>query len=245
MKRTLLCFFAIACAFVSPAHSQTHFERDTIATQAGDLTITFIGHGTLMFSFGGKTIHVDPWSKLADYRELPKGDLVLITHDHFDHFDRDALKKVSNERTVVILTRECAKQGAKGTIMKNGDIKTIAGITVEAVPAYNIANKRPDGQPFHPKGAGNGYLLTFADKKVYVAGDTENTPEMKKLRGVDIAFLPMNIPYTMTPEMVADAAAALMPRILYPYHYGDTDTARLVKLLAAYPSIEVRIRTMH
>ena len=114
----------------------------------------------------------------------------------------------------------------------------------DAVPAYNLVHKRESGEPFHPKGQGNGYVITFGDKRVYVAGDTENTPEMKALKNIDIAFLPMNLPYTMTPEMVADAARAFKPKILYPYHFGKTDTARLVALLQDQPEIEVRIRKM-
>ena len=118
------------------------------------------------------------------------------------------------------------------------------GITVTVVPAYNLVHRRDNGQPFHPRGAGNGYLLDFGDTRLYVAGDTENTPEMAALKDVDIAFLPMNLPYTMTPEMVADAARSFRPRILYPYHYGDTDPQRLVELLRDRPDIEVRIRPM-
>jgi L-ascorbate metabolism protein UlaG (beta-lactamase superfamily) len=128
--------------------------------------------------------------------------------------------------------------------MKNGDVQTIAGLTIEAVPAYNLVHMRSSGVPFHPKGVGNGYVITFGDKRVYVAGDTENVPEMKNLERIDIAFLPMNLPYTMTPEMVADAAKAFKPKILYPYHYGKTDTSQLVKLLRDYVEIEVRIRRM-
>jgi L-ascorbate metabolism protein UlaG (beta-lactamase superfamily) len=138
-----------------------------------------------------------------------------------------------------------SERGGAGVVMRNGDVKTIGDITIEAVPAYNIKHKRPDGKPFHPKGEGNGYRIACGGTSVYVAGDTENTPDMKKLRGIDIAFLPMNLPYTMTPEMVADAAAALRPAILYPYHFGDTDTAKLVALLKAHPEIDVRIRRMN
>ena len=112
------------------------------------------------------------------------------------------------------------------------------------VLAYNIVHKRDTGQPFHPKGVGNGYIITFGDKRVYVAGDTENVPEMKGLKSIDIAFLPMNLPYTMTPEMVADAAKAFKPKILYPYHFGETDTSKVVSLLKGTPEIEVRIRNM-
>jgi L-ascorbate metabolism protein UlaG (beta-lactamase superfamily) len=115
---------------------------------------------------------------------------------------------------------------------------------VIAVPAYNLVHERSPGVPFHPKGHGNGYVLTFADKRVYVAGDTENVPEMKTLAGVDIAFLPMNLPYTMTPEMAADAARMIRPKILYPYHFGETDTSPIVELLQDQKETEVRIRQM-
>jgi L-ascorbate metabolism protein UlaG (beta-lactamase superfamily) len=243
LDKTLFAF-AILLALSGVSSAGAAFESDVIATSGGNLTITFIGHGTLMFSYLGKTIHVDPWSKLADYSKLPKADIVLITHDHPDHLDPAALALITGDSTTTILTRACRDKGIEGTVMNAGDTMTVSGITIEAVPAYNIVNKRPDGRPYHPKGAGNGYILTFGGTRVYVAGDTENTPEMKKLRGIDIAFLPMNLPYTMTPEMVADAALAFKPKILYPYHFGDTDTSRLVKLLAGHPEIEVRIRKM-
>ena len=128
--------------------------------------------------------------------------------------------------------------------MKNGDQKTIMGIPIVAVAAYNLVHKRENGEFYHPKGEGNGYVLTFGDTRVYIAGDTENTPEMKALQGIDYAFLPMNLPYTMTPEMVADAVEAFKPKVLYPYHYGDTDVSRLVQLLAGNEDTEVRIRKM-
>ena len=222
----------------------TQFEKDVIQTSAGDLEITFLGHGTLMLAFEGKIIHVDPFGRVADYAQLPKADLVLITHEHGDHMDLDALAHVRTGQTAVVLTETCAEQVEGGIVMRNGDTRTVEGVTIEAVPAYNIVNKRPNGQPFHPKGIGNGYILTFGDTRVYVAGDSENTPEMKALRDIDCAFLPMNLPYTMTPEMVADVAKAMQPKILYPYHYGDTDTSKLVALLKEQPGIEVRIRKL-
>ena len=129
-------------------------------------------------------------------------------------------------------------------MLKNGDVRTVDGLKIEAVPAYNLVNKRPDGKPFHPKGEGNGYVLTFGDKTVYVAGDTEDIPEMTQLKDIDVAFLPMNLPYTMTPEMAAAAARASMPKVVYPYHFGETDTGRLVSLLKDTPAIEVRVRKM-
>jgi L-ascorbate metabolism protein UlaG (beta-lactamase superfamily) len=224
--------------------AQERFERDVIPTSAGDLEITFLGHGTLMMTFGGKIIHVDPFSHVADYSKLPKADLVLITHEHRDHLDPDALAGVRTAETDVVLTETCAAQVEGGIVMRNGDVRTVQGVTIEAVPAYNVVHKREGGQPFHPQGAGNGYVVTFGDKRVYVAGDTEDIPEMKELRDIDCAFLPMNLPYTMTPEMVADAAKAMRPRILYPYHFGDTDTSELVDLLEGQEGIEVRIRRM-
>ncbi len=223
---------------------QEQFETDVIQTSAGDLKITFLGHGTLMLTFNGWNIHVDPFSRVADYSKLPKADVILITHEHHDHLDLKALASVRTEKTEVVLTETCAKQVEGGIVMQNGDVHTVNGVTIEAVPAYNLIHKRENGQPFHPKGVGNGYVMTFGDKRVYVAGDTENIPEMKKLEGIDCAFLPMNLPYTMTPEMVADAAKAFQPKILYPYHYGNTDTSKLLELLREQKGIEVRIRKM-
>ncbi len=244
VMRTACVFALFSLVFAVPAVGGDSFEKDVVPTSGGDLEITFIGHGTLMFAFGGKVIHVDPFSRVADYASLPKADVVLITHQHPDHLDLEALKPIRTEKTVVILTEKCAEQVKGGIAMKNGDVRTVEGIKVEAVPAYNLVHKRDGGEPYHPKGEGNGYVLTFGDKRVYVAGDTENTPEMKALKAIDVAFLPMNLPYTMTPEMVADAAKAFKPKVLYPYHYGETDTAKLVGLLKDTPNIEIRIRKL-
>ena len=226
------------------ANAQTHFETDNITTSNGDLKITFIGHASLIFTFNGKVIHVDPDGGLADYSTLPKADIVLITHEHSDHFDLSAIKILRTNQTKLVLTETCARKISGGIVMKNGDVQIIQGIKFEAIPAYNIIHKRDNGQPFHPEGVGNGYILTFGDKRVYVAGDTENIPEMKTLQWIDVAFLPMNLPYTMTPEMVADAAKLFRPKILYPYHYGDTDTSKLLELLKDEQEIEVHIRKM-
>jgi L-ascorbate metabolism protein UlaG (beta-lactamase superfamily) len=220
------------------------FETDTIKTSAGDLKIAFLGHGSLYFTFGGKVIHVDPFSAVADYSTLPKADIILLAHEHMDHLDLKALNPVRTDKTIVVLPEVCAKQVEGGLVMKNGDVKTVGGLKIEAVPAYNIVHKRDTGQPFHPKDVGNGYIITFGDKRVYVAGDTENIPEMKNIKNIDVAFLPMNLPYTMTPEMAADAAKMIKPQILYPYHFGETDTSKLLSLLKDTKEIEVRIRKM-
>ncbi len=237
-----LMFFSMVLA--TSASAQGRFQTDVIKTSSGDITITFIGHGSLLFTFHGKVIHADPYSKLADYGTLPKADLILITHEHRDHLDAASIGNIRTEKTEIILTEIGAKQLGSGTVMKNGDKKTVEGITIEAVPAYNILHKRDTGEPFHPKGNGNGYVITFGDKRVYVAGDTENVPEMSTLKNIDLAFLPMNLPYTMTPEMVADAAKAFHPRMLYPYHTGETDVTKLPALLKDQKDIEVRIRSM-
>ena len=238
----LLLLFIMTFTF--SADAMEPFKTDIIKTSDGDLKITFIGHGTLMFAFDQQIIHVDPFSKVADYSKLPKADVILITHEHFDHLDLKALEHIRTEKTKVVLTAACSKQVKNGIIMKNGDVQTVNGLKIESIPAYNLVHKRDNGQPFHPKGVGNGYIITFGDRRVYVAGDTENIPEMKSLREIDCAFLPMNLPYTMTPEMVADAAKAFKPKILYPYHFGNTDTSKLLTLLQDQKGIEVRIRNM-
>ncbi|MBP7707680.1 MAG: MBL fold metallo-hydrolase [Candidatus Aminicenantes bacterium] len=229
-----------AAAAPPPGH-----EKDIFPTPQGDLEITFLGHGTLVMAFGGRIVHVDPYGEVADYASLPKADLVLVTHDHFDHLDPAAFKSILKPGTAVVGAKACAgKLPSDAIILANGESRTVLELSIEAIPAYNIAHKRPDGNPFHPKGAGNGYVVTFGETRIYIAGDTENTPEMKALKGVDVAFLPMNLPYTMDPGQVADAARAFRPRVLYPYHFGDTDTSRLVRLLQADRDIEVRIRKM-
>ena len=247
-KLILAVFCLLALGFAGAASGQKRHETDTFPTgqggHAGNLEITFLGHGTLMMTFAGKTIHVDPYGEVADYGSLPKADLVLVTHEHYDHLDPEACRIVLTPATTVVSSKVCAPKLPGAIVLANGESRTVLGLPIEAVPAYNIAHKRPDGNPFHPKGAGNGYIITFGDKRVYVAGDTEDIPEMKALKAIDIAFLPMNLPYTMTPEQVAAAARAFRPKVLYPYHFGDTDTSKLVKLLAGETGIEVRIRKM-
>jgi len=220
-------------------YGQKQFKEDVIQTSGGDLKITFIGHGSLMFTYDRKVVYVDPATMVfPDYASLPKAALVLVTHEHGDHLDAKAIDAVRAADTKIICNAASAQSLADAVVMKNGDTQTTAGISIEAVPAYN-----PD-KPFHPEGNGNGYILTFGDKQVYVAGDTENIVEMKALKGIDVAFLPMNLPYTMTPEQVTDAAQAFRPKVLYPYHYqfGDADTGKLVDLMKDEKDIDLQIR---
>ena len=226
-----------------PSFSQKYPAVDALKTSAGDVEMHFIGHGSLMFKAGNYIIHVDPVTSSGSYANMPEADLILVTHDHYDHLDPDLIAKLRKEGTIMFSTEKVASQVKWAKAMKAGDRNMAGSISVEAVAAYNMVNMRAPGQPFHPKGAGIGFILTIGDKRIYIAGDTDNTPEMKALRNIDVAFLPMNLPYTMTPEMVADAANAFKPGILYPYHYGDTNTDRIVELLKS-SGINVRIRNL-
>lgn len=233
----MLWFLSVAAAL----SGLEGFESDSFLTQGGRLTIHFIGHGTLMFEYGGKIIHIDPVSREADYSKLPKADLILVTHAHSDHLDKRAIDKIRKGDTQIILNQESAAKLGEGRVMRNGDVHNVLGLTIQAIPAYNTTKGR---EQYHPEGRDNGYLISFNDKRVYVAGDTENHPQMMNLEDIDIAFLPMNQPYTMTPEQVAAAARAFRPKVLYPYHYGNTDPNRLVELLQDVPEVEVRIRRL-
>jgi L-ascorbate metabolism protein UlaG (beta-lactamase superfamily) len=230
-------------AMIFPVFSQPDPEFDKITTSAGIVEMHFIGHGTLMFKFNGYVIHIDPVKSSADYQFLPKADMILVTHEHGDHLDAKLLDELRKPGTLLFCNQNSASKVVWGMAMKNGDRQEFNNIIIEAVPAYNIVNERAPGLPFHPKGEGNGYVLTIGGKRFYIAGDTENTPEMKSLTKIDVAFLPMNLPYTMTPEMVADAATGFKPKILYPYHFGETDTNKIVGLLKD-SGIEVRIRKL-
>lgn len=238
---SILLFVLLILPFSSFA--QTEFEKDVLQSDKGDLEITFIGHGTLIFSINDKVIHIDPVMREADYKLMPDADLICITHEHGDHLDKEAIDEIWKENTKLILNKNSFEQINKGKVLENGDSWKWEGYAIKAVPAYNIKHKRSGGNPFHPKGVGNGYVFKFGDLNVYVAGDTENIPEMKDLKNIDVAFLPMNLPYTMTPEMVAEAAKMFKPGILYPYHYGKTDPEGLIPLLEN-ENIEIRIRNM-
>ena len=233
-----LCISVILCGSVW-AESQS---ADVIKGASGDLKVTPVGHASVMLEFGGKVIHVDPLGKMGDYDKLPKADLILITHEHGDHLDVDAISKIRTDKTVIV-SSEAAAQGAKpSVVMKNGDARTELGLKIEAVPAYNVVHKRDTGEPFHPKGRGNGYVITFGGLRVYVAGDTEDIPEMKDLKNIDVAFLPVNLPFTMTGEMAANAVKVIKPKYLYPYHYamGKSQLPELLDLMKDIQGVEVR-----
>jgi L-ascorbate metabolism protein UlaG (beta-lactamase superfamily) len=241
MKNILINLIFVA--MTSPVFSQDLPEVDKVSTSAGDVEMFFIGHGSLMFRVNDYVIHIDPVRSSGKYDKLPKADLILVSHEHFDHLDTGLIRTLRKQTTVMFCNSASASMVPWARVLKPGDIRTAGNVTIEAVTAYNIVNERAKGQPFHPKGVGNGYIVGIGDKKFYIAGDTENTPEMKTLKGIDVAFLPMNLPYTMTPAMVADAAKAFKPAILYPYHYGDTNTDEIVRLMKDTDT-EVRIRKL-
>lgn len=236
-----LYLFTFLLSFVLSTVQAKVFDRDTYPTSLGELSITFIGHGTLMFQVNGKTIHVDPWTKLADYAALPKADLILITHAHGDHLDTAAIRLISKMGTILIANAETVEKINQGIVMKNGESLKKLGLIIEAVPAYN---NTPGKEKFHPKGTGNGYVIHFGNKKVYVAGDTEDIPEMAALKDIGIAFMPVNQPYTMLPEQVVKAVELFHPTVLYPYHFGETDMGKVVELLKAVPETKVIVKAM-
>jgi L-ascorbate metabolism protein UlaG (beta-lactamase superfamily) len=241
LKRNILSI--ILTTMTLHAFSQDSLKCDKINTSVGIVRIYFIGHGSLMFEIKNFIIYLDPVRSSGNYDKLPKADLILVTHEHGDHLDPKLIDDLRKQETVLFCNEISAAKVSWAKTMKPGDKEKINNITIDAVHAYNIVNERAPGKPFHPKGAGIGYILNIGDKRFYIAGDTENTPEMKALTNIDVAFLPMNLPYTMTPEMVADAARAFMPKLLYPYHYGETNTAEIIRLLKD-TDIIVRIRNL-
>ena len=219
------------------------YEVDAFQTKSGK-TVKFYAlmHASIRMVYDGKEIEIDPVLKLRDrtidYSKMPKADYIFVTHEHMDHFDKGAIQQLSKEGTQLITNRRCADMLGYGEIMANGQSSTFDDIKVEAVPAYNTteANKN-----FHPKGRDNGFILTIDGLRIYIAGDTEDIPEMADIKNIDIAFMPCNQPFTMTPDQLVRAAKMVKPQVLFPYHYGETNVSILPELLKA-EGIDVRIR---
>jgi L-ascorbate metabolism protein UlaG (beta-lactamase superfamily) len=217
------------------------FETDVFDVGGQPLKLTALGHSSLVWEWQGHIIHIDPWGKQADYSAQPKADFIFITHEHVDHLDAAAVALIKKPGTRLIVNPAVRALLGEGDALANGDTRDLGGFSVEALPAYNLGE---DKAKFHPRHRDNGYLFRFGAFTVYVAGDTEDIPEMLALKNIDVAFLPMNQPYTMTPEQVASAAKVFRPHVLYPYHRGDTDPNLLVALLKNEPGIEVRVRRL-
>ena len=240
-----LILVSIVLPILVPLCQGQVFDKDLIKTSRGTLEITFIGHSSLMFLENGFIIYLDPSRNAADYGSLPKADLILITHHHSDHCDPIAISEISKEDTKILVTGKGHEILKKGMIVKNNQSLKIKDLRIDVVPAYNVVHKTSKGKHYHPKGEGNGYILTVGDTRIYVAGDTENIEEMSSLRNIDIAFLPMNLPSTMTPEMVVAGVNLFKPDILYPYHHRGANLLKLMELMEAEKQTELRIRRMY
>ena len=218
----------------------TTVETDVFATPSGKLVkLHALMHASICIEYDGKTVYIDPVAKLrdrtVDYETLPKADIVLVTHEHFDHYDTATLKALACKN--LVMNNRCVELYGSGTAMSNGERLTLDdGITLEAIPAYNTT---PEHLQFHPKGRDNGYILTLDGLRIYIAGDTEDIPEMAELKDIDVAFLPCNQPFTMTPDQLVHAAKMVNPKVLFPYHYGETDVSGIP---AQLPGTDVRIR---
>lgn len=216
---------------------------EVFTTDQDPIKITPIHHASLMIEAGGNVIHVDPWSE-GNYDGLPPADLILITDIHADHMDPKAIQKISKENTLIFAPEAVAKTVVKATVIRNGETKQFGRWSIEAVPMYNLKRGPAAGKFYHDKGRGNGYVITYGKRRIYIAGDTEGTPEMRALQNIDVAFVPMNLPYTMTPDEAAEAVRAFHPKIVIPYHYRDTYLSVFQKALAG-SGIEVRIRNWY
>ena len=235
----------IALVGVAAACSQSNpYEVDSFTTKNGKtVKIHALVHSSMRIEYDGKEIQIDPVTKLGektiDYAAMPKADYIFVTHEHFDHLDTAAIKLLSDDNTQIITNQRCAEMLGRGTVMANGDRLQIADdFAVEAVPAYNTTEGH---QQFHPKGRDNGFILTLDGLRIYIAGDTEDIPEMAEIKDIDIAFLPCNQPYTMTVEQLINAARMVKPKVLFPYHYSQTDVSGIPSQLEN-DGIEVRIR---
>ena len=235
--KTIRYYFIVLVllSFAFPASAQILFT-DTLVTSQGDLVIHVLGHASVFFEFNGKAVYVDPYSKFYDYTKAVKADLILITHADKDHFDTLAIGQIMKENTLIIYTQACAEKFAYAdmdTIMGNGDSIYIMDLSVKAVPAYNEIETK------HLKGVGNGYVIVFGEKTIYLCGDSDYIPEMDELENIDVAFLPYSEPYNMTTEMMVEAVIKINPSIVVPYHYDDNDITPLLELLWDIPGIEI------
>jgi L-ascorbate metabolism protein UlaG (beta-lactamase superfamily) len=240
---TALSLTPLTRAFAQTASPLT---GDALATSAGDVILAPVSHASVVLGFGAETIYVDPVGADA-LAGLPPPTLILITHAHGDHFDEPTLTALGTSAPILTTQEVHDKMTdafkARAQVIGNGQSTTINGIAIDAVAAYNTT---PDRTMYHPMGVGNGYVLTFGDRRVYIAGDTEDTPEMRALTAIDVAFLPMNLPYTMSIEQAADAVAAFKPAAVYPYHYRGSDVDAFAALVAAGGSgAEVQLREFY
>jgi len=214
-------------------------DTQVFPTSAGPVKITPLYHASTLIEAGGKTIYVDP-AKPAKLTGLPKADLILITDIHGDHMDPDSIKEINKAGTVIYAPAAVMQTVTTAKTIANGEKETWQDWTIEAIPAYNMKRGPAPGKLFHDRGRGNGYVLTYGGKRFYFSGDTEGVKEMRALKNIDVAFVCMNLPYTMPPEEAADAVKAFHPKIVIPYHYHGSDLSVFTKALEG-TGIEVRL----
>jgi L-ascorbate metabolism protein UlaG (beta-lactamase superfamily) len=235
MKFTAALLMSAALVLPALAADQTQ----NFSTQASLVRITPIYHATVRIVEGRDTIYIDP-AKPAKIDGMTAGDLILITDIHGDHMDAADVTALSKAGTTVIAPAAVQKTITQARVLANGESTRWRDWKITAVPMYNINHNQPNGQPYHDKGRGNGYVLNYGAKNFYFAGDTEGTPEMRALKNIDVAFIPMNLPYTMTPAEAADAVKAFHPKVAIPYHYKGQDVEVFKKALEG-SGIEVRL----
>jgi L-ascorbate metabolism protein UlaG (beta-lactamase superfamily) len=228
--------FLVAALFVPAAVLAAAPER--FSTSEGVLELTPIQHASILIRAGGRIMYIDPAQ--GSYDGLPQADYILITDIHGDHMVPDLVARLKKPGAVILAPAAVAEKVPGSTVIANGQTKSIGAFTVEAIPMYNL-KPAANGTLYHPKGRGNGYILTFGGKRFYFSGDTEGTPEMRALRNIDVAFVCMNLPFTMTPEAAADAVKAFHPAVVYPYHYRGSDIQAFATALAG-TGIDVRLR---
>lgn len=217
-------------------------QRDAVATDIGLAEIRPIYHASLLIQFNHKNIYIDPTSE-GNYRGLPKADYIFVTHSHPDHFDAQQIEALmSNSTTTIVGPPAVASRLKDVQVMRNHENHAFPEFSVAAVPAYNLRRGPAPGKLYHPKGEGNGYVFTFANKRAYISGDTECTPDMKALSTIDVAFICMRLPYTMPPKEAAECIRAFQPRIVYPYHYQGSRLEELTSALADFPTTDIRLR---
>ena len=249
--RTVVALGLLLSECAPPLHAGNRSNRqsDLVHTTAGDLRLTPLYHGSVMLEFQGHIIHVDPWSQ-GDYTGIPPADLLLVTHTHLDHLDRTMIDQLHKASTILVSspagadTLNCSPAcGSIIEVVGNGDTKRVLGIGIEGVPMYNLVQGPEPGKVFHHKGVGSGYVLSFGGTRVYFSGDTECVPEVKALKNIDIAFVAMNPPKTMSTGEAAACVQVFRPAIVYPYHYRGSNVQEFADALKGMP-IEVRLRKL-
>lgn len=243
LKFALSLFLSMTIAFAYAQHSAA--DRESV--KGGDVTIQPITHATFVLTYLGKNIYVDPTGGADAFKGMTAPDIILLTDIHGDHFDPKTIDAVNTAKAVIVAPQAVADKlptttdKSKLVILKNGDKTTqVSGITIEAIPMYNLPES---ATAMHTKGRGNGYVLTIGGKRIYISGDTADIPEMRALKNIDVAFVCMNLPYTMDAATAAKAVLAFKPKVVYPYHYRGQDTNLFKTLVNAEDkNIEVRLR---